>query len=181
MQEAGLRKVADYWQPQTLTTTWKKWLTKEQWPTRDNNGNIEHLLQHLDQRRILISTREEILQWGNNSKGTFNLKEAYRIIASSPDWQPDPKWHALWTRGTWPKITLFSWLVLHNRALTWKNLQRWGFIRPFRSTLCKNDEETLNQILNTCPTAYALWDDTAFVFKQTDRNRDSNCLTLSNW
>lgn len=45
MQEAVLRKVADYWHPQTLATTWQKWLTKEQWLTQDHNGNIEHLLQ----------------------------------------------------------------------------------------------------------------------------------------
>ena len=95
MQEAGLKKVADYWQPQTVTTTWKKWLTKDQWPTQDHNQNIEQLLQQLEQRRILTSTREDILRWGNNSKGTFNLKEAYRIIATSADWQPDPRWHAL--------------------------------------------------------------------------------------
>eukprot|EP00253_Pinus_taeda_P031168 PITA_31168 len=151
--------------------------TKEQWPTQDNNGNTDHLLQHLDQRRILTSTREDILRWGNNPKGTFNLKEAYRIIVASPDWQPNPRWHALWTKGTWPKITLFSWLVLHNRALTWNNLQRRGFIGPSRCALYENNEEMLNHILNTCPTACALWDDTAFIFKQTDRNRDSICLT----
>jgi len=45
MQEAGLKKVADYWQPQTVTTTWQKWLTKDQWPNQDHNGNIEQLLQ----------------------------------------------------------------------------------------------------------------------------------------
>eukprot|EP00253_Pinus_taeda_P017516 PITA_17516 len=85
MQEAGLRKVADYWHPRTTTTTWRKWLTKEHCLTQDHNGNVEHLLQQLDEHKILTSTREDILRWGNNPKGTFNLKEAYKIIAASPE------------------------------------------------------------------------------------------------
>jgi len=181
MQGVGLIKVADYWQLQIVTTTWQKWLAKDQWPTQNHNGNIEQLLQQLEQHRILTSTREDILRWGNNPKGTFNLKEAYKISAASPDWQPDLRWHALWTRGNWSKITLFSWLIMHNRALTWNNLQRRGFIEPSRCALCENEIETLNHILNTCPIACALWDDMAFIFRPTDKNRDSIGLTLSNW
>ena len=39
----------------------------------------------------------------------------------------------------------------------------------------------INQILNTCPTACTLWDDMTFIFRQSNRNINSICLTLSNW
>ena len=122
MQEAGKVTVADYWQPASEDTTWKKWLSREQWQAQAGPMNVDQLLQDLDKRRILKSNKEDILRWGRNPKGTFNLKEAYQLLAASLDQQPDHKWKTLWNRGTWPKITLFSWLVLHNKALTWDNL-----------------------------------------------------------
>ena len=32
------------------------------------------------------------------------------------------KWSTLWGRKQWPKITLFLWLVMHGKILTWDNL-----------------------------------------------------------
>ena len=51
MQEAGMVTVADYWQPMSEATTWKKWLSKEQWHTQACPMNVDHLLQDLDKRR----------------------------------------------------------------------------------------------------------------------------------
>ena len=122
MQEEGKITVVDYWKPVSDATTWKKWLSKEQWQTQVCPMNVDHLLQDLDKRRILKSNKEDILRWGRNPKGTFNLKEAYQILATTPDPKLDHKWQSLWNRGKWPKITLLSSLIVDNKALTWENL-----------------------------------------------------------
>ena len=124
MQEEGKITVADYWQPASEATIWQKWIAREQWHTPAGPRNVDPFLQDLDKRRILRSNKEDILRWGSNPKGTFNLKEAYKLLAASLDQKSDHRWQTLWSRGTWTKITLFSWLVLHNRALTWDNLQK---------------------------------------------------------
>jgi len=179
MQEEGKITVVEYWQPKSEPTIWQNWISREQWHTPAGLRNVDLFLQDLAKRRILISNKEDILRWGSNPKGTFNLKEAYKLLAASPDQQSDHKWKTLWSRGTWPKIKLLSWLVLHNRALTWDNLQKRGFVGPSRCMLCENGSETLNHLLNTCPTACSLWDDMAMVFRQLDRDRNSIQISLS--
>lgn len=181
MQEEGKITVEDYWQPASEATIWQNWISREQWRTPAGPRNVHLSLQYLDKIRILRSNKEDILRWGSNPKGAFNLKEAYKLLAASLDQQSNQKWQTLWSRGTWTKITLFSWLVLHNRALTWDNLQKRGFIGPSRCMLCENGLETLNHLLNTCPTACSLWDEMAIVFKQSDRDRNSIQNSLSQW
>lgn len=124
MQEEGKITVADYWQLESEATIWQNWISREQWHTPVSPRNVDLFLEDLDKRRILRSNKEDILRWGSNPKGTFNLKEVYKLLVASPDQQTYHKWKTLWSRGTWPKFTLFSWLVLHNRALTWDNLQK---------------------------------------------------------
>jgi len=40
----------------------------------------EELRKIVEQRKILVTEGQDQLRWGNNKKGTFNLKEAKGIL-----------------------------------------------------------------------------------------------------
>jgi len=129
MQEEGKIMVVDYWKLASEATIWNNWIYREQWHTPAGPRNVELLLQGLYKIRVLKSNKEDILIWGSNPKDTFNLKEAYKLLATSPDQQSDHKWKTQWRRGTWQKITLFSWLDVNNRLSHGKTLET-RFYRP---------------------------------------------------
>ena len=64
-------------------------------------------------------------------KGSFTTKEAYNILIGA-DIQPiDKKWGNMWKKKLWPKITIFSWLVLKNRIIIGKNIMKRGMVGPY--------------------------------------------------
>eukprot|EP00253_Pinus_taeda_P018657 PITA_18657 len=87
---------------------WKKLVYRDNSPLK---AHEEALTTILEQRKILVSADSDQLRWGNNSKGTFNLKEekctALGLDFTNPDWV----WKDLWQNQGWMKIKLFMWLV----------------------------------------------------------------------
>lgn len=72
----------------------------------------------LEQRKILVSRRQDRLRWGNNNEGKFNLKEAKIIFLELDSQAPDRIWQNLWKHQGWMKVKLFLWLVLQRKVLT---------------------------------------------------------------
>lgn len=129
----------------------------------------------------MTSTSNDLLRWGSNNEGIFNLKEAKRIATGLNFPSPNKTWKDLWNNPHWTKIKLFRWLDQHEKILTWENLKKRGFAGPSRCQLCGMQEETMNHLLNLCSFTSILWNWVADIFKQTDRNENDINGNLKNW
>jgi len=98
----------------------------------------------------MVTEWRDQLIWGNNNKGTFNLKEAKSIILGLESSVLGKTWQQLWNYQGWMKIKLFMWLVHHKKILTWDNIIKRGVLGPSRCQLCEVQEETMEHILNYC-------------------------------
>jgi len=88
---------------------------------RDNSplkAKVDALIEILDQIKILISTDQDQLRWGNNKEGTFNLKEAKCLALELDFTEPDWVWKNIWKSQGWLKTKLFMWLVHHKKIIT---------------------------------------------------------------
>ena len=79
----------------------------------------------------------------------------------------DKKWVRLWSLRLWPKITLFIWLLMKGRILTWDNLRRRGLIGPSKCVLCNEAEEIMDHLLNQCNWSTGMWKEGMESFYQT--------------
>lgn len=134
----------------------------------------------LEKRQILTSTSNDLLRWGRNNEGIFNLKEAKRIVTGLNYPSPDKTWKDLWNNPHWMKIKLFMWLVQHKKILTWENLRKRGFAGPSRCQLCGLQEETMDHLLNLCSFTSTLWNWVASIINQTVGNENDITETLKN-
>ena len=83
-------------------------------------------------------------------KGTISARDAYDCIVHSCS--PPVANHVdsfLWTKALPVKISCFNWLVLRNKILTWKNLQKRGKFGPGMCALCCSDGETVEHLFST--------------------------------
>lgn len=119
----------------------------------------------LRQKKILVTKGQDQLRWGLNKEGSFNLKEAKRIILNLDSSNVMNSWQQLWSHQGWMKIKLFMWLVHHKKILTWDNITKKGVIGPSRCQLCEAQEETMEHILNSCTFTTWLWDSFATFFQ----------------
>lgn len=72
----GLNKVKDFCDPTQNSKKWRSWRKidcRDDSPIKIKAEAMESLLK---QRMILVTEGQDQLRWGNNNKGTFNLKEA---------------------------------------------------------------------------------------------------------
>ena len=73
--------------------------------------------------------------WGRNS-GSYMAFEGYQSLAKNYNVPSNPAiWNYLWNCRTLPKIEMFNWTLMHKRVLTGENLQKRGFVGPFRCPL----------------------------------------------
>jgi hypothetical protein len=92
--------------------------------------------------KIMISQGDNILIWGDSSRGTFTIKEAYNIKTASHLLPQEPVRVRIWLIKHWKKIITFLWLIAHKAILTWDNLTERGFIGPSICPLCGKDLES---------------------------------------
>lgn len=70
------------------------------------------------------------------------------------------------------KIILFTWLVFHNKNLTWDNLQKRNWSGSTICPLCKSNEESNFHIFLICP--HSLW-----IWRSLAEHFGSNWITFS--
>ena len=62
-------------------------------------------------RFIRVKEGPDILRWGYIDKGTFSIKKAYNIQIGNLI-KEEGTWKKIWTLNKWPKVGLFTWLVV---------------------------------------------------------------------
>lgn len=84
MQQKSLRDnrqyVKDYWKEEEVDGIWRKWKKPEEWDADINQEQQRVYLEKVEMRKIKVRTGKYILRWGNTTKGTFSVKEAYYLM-----------------------------------------------------------------------------------------------------
>ena len=79
------------------------------------------------------------------------------------------------------KLICFIWLCLENRINTWDNLIRRGWVGPNRCCLCRNEEESVNHLLCSCPFAKDVWKQAFSCWSYSVHLLEDIPNLLSNW
>lgn len=122
----GLIKVKDFWIHSQLMEKWRIWRNID---CRNNNlleTKVEELRKIIEQRKILVAEGQDELRWGDKKQGTFNLKEAKKILLELDPLVLHKIWQNLWKHPGWMKIKLFMWVVYHKKILTWDRIRKRG-------------------------------------------------------
>jgi len=113
-------------------------------------------------------------------KGTFTTTEAYKIISANTS-PLDPIWGRIWSAGTWPKVSLFLWLVGHRKILKWDKLRRRNYHGPSICVNCKSQEETLQHLMDSCTLANQMWEKASFQCQRTCRVSNDITNSIRQW
>jgi len=154
----GLKRVKDYWKEEEIAEFWRTWRKPEEWDETIDEEQKENLIKELEKRKIKKSTRPDILRWGKPTKVTFTFKEAYNLAMQREEEEESKEWKQLWKSKWWPKVIIFVWLVAKKRIVTWDKLQKKGYQGPSRCSLCRQEEETQEHLLNSCSYAQYQWE-----------------------
>eukprot|EP00253_Pinus_taeda_P032242 PITA_32242 len=103
----GLKKVSDYWDQSRDNDKWRFWKLPDCSELTLLKTQAKALASILEKRQILTSTSDDLLRWGSNNQGVFNLKEAKRIATCLNFPNTDKSWKDLWNNPHLMKIKLF--------------------------------------------------------------------------
>jgi hypothetical protein len=160
---------------------WRTWKSTHQDLQAAENCNLQNWTQAISPRRIRTSNDPDILRWGHSPHGNFTLKEGYTLQEGFQSLPKDPIWTTVWKSKFWPKISMFLWLLLQNKILTWDNLQKRGFIGPSICHLCHQQAETMEHLLNNCTISVEIWDHATQLLRRTNRDKGNIINTIRNW
>jgi hypothetical protein len=173
--------VKDLWLDSSQQQRWRQWKLSHQELGVPENIQLQQWQTQATNRKILHKEGDDILRWGYTPIGTFTIKEAYSLQGSQQEQRTNRIWSKVWNPALWPKISTFLWLVVHNRTLTWDNLQKRGFIGPSCCVLCLQHEETKEHLFNGCQYSQQIWDYGAQLMRRSNRRRGSINDTIDNW
>ena len=159
--------VKEYWKPSA--DGFRSWKEPRSWNISLGKNLSDTIWREICTQRLKKMHGSDIIRWVHRPSGKFSVREAYSILLASPNSQASPIWTHLWTSPQWPKISHFLWLLLHRRILTWENLTRKGFQGPSRCCLCKDQQESIDHLMDACPFSSSLWDYVAEAFRHTNR------------
>ena len=76
--------------------------------------------------------------WGWGSAGIYLAAFKYQSLQTNHIFAHNPNfWKTVWQSPSIPKVNFFTWILMHQRALTSENLLKIGFFGPFRCCFCK--------------------------------------------
>eukprot|EP00253_Pinus_taeda_P011019 PITA_11019 len=172
-------KVSQFWEPQNGQEH-RKWKEVRHILSHSPEQSNLTLASKLQKWKILFSEDMDILRWGYEEKGTFTTQEAYKIIIKERVVK-DKLWNNIWNSTIWPKVSTFLWLLSHNRILTWDNLRKRNFVGPSMCPNCKQDEETVLHLMQTCQLGRKLWEKITFRCQKEGRIHGDLTSTLRTW
>lgn len=101
----------------------------------------------------------DFLTWkGKRGKDNICVKDIYSSLTRSQLSLSDHIFPlSLWKTGAPNKIIIFSWLVYHNKNLTWDNLQKRKWTGPGICLICKAEGENNYHMFLKCSFTLQLW------------------------
>jgi hypothetical protein len=139
--------------PQVQGTIRANWLSSTDLELEgDMATEWETFRKNLKSSGILLQNHPDTLLWmGGDNSGILSVNNVYNAIATK-FWSPRVFG---WRRNFWKwecplKIKLFTWLVVENKILSWKNLQKRGWVGPGICSLCKQSNESGKHIFIKC-------------------------------
>jgi hypothetical protein len=115
---------------------------------------------------ISLKAEPDALSWaGGDGSGLISAKNLYCALQNRIYTVPCLPWtNKIWRLQLPLKLKLFSWLVGHDKLLTWDVLQRRGWEGPSLCLLCKAAPEDLLHLLMLCPFSKEVWSRTTAHF-----------------
>ncbi|VFQ96158.1 unnamed protein product [Cuscuta campestris] len=93
--------------------------------------------------------------------GTFNLKEAYKVVQDSGPNLLSCKY--IWHISNTPKIRIFLWKLLNDGLPFPQNICKFACHLPSLCLLCQNNNDDMDHSLLQCPTASHVWNKLAIM------------------
>jgi len=120
----------------------------------------ESYLQLLRQAGISINTNIDCMVWDGTLKNEqLAGKEIYRRMPVAGKEINQNMWFQDTWKGDLPnKLKCFSWLVLNDHVLTWKNLHCRGHASPEICILCHREPKDVDHLFLSCSYAKLVWD-----------------------
>jgi hypothetical protein len=146
----------------TSTTVWKQgWLLAPQLGIpREWCIHSKNLLDELVHTHIILVDKEDELVWDfNESGGSYFVKLRYKKMLPNVPEGREIWWENCWRINAPLKSTLFMWLILHEKFLTWNALQRRSFQGPSMCSLCRKNNADTTHLFLTCPFSCEVWYD----------------------
>jgi hypothetical protein len=94
----------------------RSWKPLEEWPILWTEETKESLSKIIQERQVECREGEDIIRWGFQGNGEFNVKAAYQILQDSGPLPIRPIWRKIWSKSLWPKISTFLWLVANKKS-----------------------------------------------------------------
>jgi hypothetical protein len=104
--------------------------------------------------------------WRCTANGEFSVRSAYHMemelmelggCGSSYSNTENLVWKTCWKMKVPNAVKMFLWKACHNLLPTKANLAKMGVILTSTCPLCEREEETVEHILWSCPTAQDVW------------------------
>jgi hypothetical protein len=141
-----------------LTDTWKS--SAELGLTGFHENEWTNFISSLNLAGVTLNEQsEDTLIWsGGDSSGVISAKNVYAAIVSTLTFQVSHGWCIqIWKWMLPLKVILFFLLVVHNRILTWDNLQAKGWFGSGLFPLCKLALETVSHLFIDCSFTLLVW------------------------
>jgi len=178
-EEKQQQTIKQHW-TQENAQGYRQWIQSDRIPRNVELSFRERLERELQNRHIRHSEGKDILRWGYKPKGAFTTSKVYKLINSNLS-PPDLLWGKIWDSGIWPKVSLFLWLVGHQKILTWDRLRRINYHGPSMCVNCKAQEETLQHLFDSCAITNQLWEKVSFRCQRRCRVAENIINTLCQW
>ena len=78
-KELGLTKIHHLFREAHVNEKFHEWKTKDWWNQRFPAEDIPKIVEFLQERRMRIQRGPDKLRWGYQSKGLYNIREAYNL------------------------------------------------------------------------------------------------------
>eukprot|EP00253_Pinus_taeda_P018470 PITA_18470 len=88
--------VKDYWKEGGENEIWREWKGPEEWGNNIEEEKKDILRKEMNSRRIKYREGPDILRWGENTKGTFSVKDAYTLKIKQTQEVQTQDWPHLW-------------------------------------------------------------------------------------
>jgi len=93
-------------------------------------------------------SKKDDRRWG---KEGYTVNSRYKQLLEGSDIPTKSSiWKEIWNPNSLPNINIFCWKLAHNKLLTRENLNKRGFLGPFRCAQCDNSLESSDHFFLHC-------------------------------